>query len=122
MRKRNLDGLLRDWGYILSSQLEETGLACTTTIYKMMVLGVNGAAIKSGKAANSSYWPKKVLVEVNIAVIGLPVEQRSLIVGKHVLCANTFKELGRICACSTSTAWRKYLEAEQSLKKTLNCW
>lgn len=118
---RKLDNLLRDWGFKLSGEEVKSAYPSSTTLARCIELGANGAAIR-GKAGYNGYWPNSELMEVNSAVCNLPVDQRNVVLAKHVLCKGTFKEVAKECKCSTSTAWRKYFDAERSLKKTLKCW
>lgn len=86
MRKSTwLDYALIEWAQAIQKELDSSAYSKTSTIYRLMRLGPEGASIKSTVFQLPNYWPDARVRSVNEVVWGMPVECRNAIVLTYIL-------------------------------------
>jgi len=84
VRRKEFDGLLSQWVTNLAEVVASNSFPSTTTLYRCIELGAQGAAIRSGKRVESNYWPNHKLIQINNAVLTLSNEDRGILIMKRV--------------------------------------
>ena len=86
MRKSTwLDYALMEWAQAIQKELDSSAYSKTSTIYRLMRLGPEGASIKSTTFQLPNYWPDAKVRTINEIVWGMPVMQRNAIVLTYIL-------------------------------------
>lgn len=77
--------LLIRWAEHVQRGIDSNSYSGNSTIARLIELGPDGAAIRSGAATTPNYWPDQDIVAINMAISSLDVEHRNAIILTYIL-------------------------------------
>jgi hypothetical protein len=85
MRPNGLELLLIRWAEAIQAELDNSAYAKSSTIYRLMRMGPDGASIHSATIQLPNYWPDADVRSINEAVWGMQIEYRNALVLAYIL-------------------------------------